>query len=697
MTKRWLALLIVAACGHRAPTPPSWPDPEIQLRDESDRDQVIDAIWAAPIGQARDRIRAPVADALARRIGDALEEDKPLVAADLLEELAGLWQDDPQNIGRGLAKLAPVLETLRATFARSGSLAPSAVALVLLAEVDAAGRAAHLADLDELLGFADELAIAENGPHAVRAQPIAILAPAALAVPLPWLVDRYVALLAARQTDIVQLIDHQGASMQIVRAHHDILTTGRRIAISLSRAGRPTEIHGRLSGLHGLGVESDRALLARAEVLATHASPEAYLGLASTLRVDDHAADNAAALAVCLAGLAKYPKDAALLEAAANDARSMGRIDQPIALFETSIRGAGGDVDTTTALRLGKLYAERIARWALGGRPTSARRAWRETLAFTNASQKTHPDAMWSQAEAIAQASLGRGLLGQGLLAEAEHALEASIERAPSIEAYEGLATLALQTDDYTATVEWTRAGLSILGDATTGDRYRKAKLEQLAADAKRGAHKPKDAAAAYLDALRAWASLGETKELPRPIAAERLLATGRAMWWIGDPDKSVELVHQAVELDPQSSSVGPNAVAFLLQIDRAPDAIDVFHRVLGEPEIGELFKVYMALWLEGDARRRGATADRLGHEYLATRHGDVWYEQLAEAATGRLDLATLTAAATTGPRKGELAFYTATLGLAPHADAKKLFARVIEARVVMDAEYDLARAYLSR
>ena len=687
----------LAACAHHAPAPPSWPDPSLELRDDSDRDQVIDAIWVTPAGAARDRLRAPVADALARRIADALEEDKPLVAADLLEELAGLWQDDPHDLGRGLAGSAPLLRTLRKTFEKAGALAPSAATLVLLAEVDAPHRATHLADLDELLAFADELAIAENGPHAVRAQPIAILAPTALALPLPWLVDRYVALLAARQADIVALLDAQGASMQIVRAHHDILTTGRRIAIALARAGRPTEIHARLAGLRGLGVESDRALLARAEILATHATADAYLELASTLRVDERAPDGAAALAVCRAGLAKFPHDTALLESAANDARSLGRIDQPIALFEASIRGAKGDVDATTALRLGKLYAERISRWAQGGRPGSARGAWRDTLAFTRTFDKAHPDPMWSQAEAIAQASLGRGLLGQGLLAEATRALESSIERAPSIDAYESLATLALQTDDFAATVEWARAGLTIVGDATTGDRYRKAKLEQLAADAQRGAKHPRQAAAAYLDALRSWAAMGETKELPRPIAAERLLATGRAMWWLGDADKAVELLMSAVELDPRSAAIAPSVVAFLLEVGRAPEAVDALHRVLGEPEIGELYKVYMALWLEGDAHRRGAPPDRLAHDYLATRHGDVWYELLAEAATGRLELAALTAAATTGPRKGELAFYTATLGLAPKADAKQLFARVVAARLVMDAEYDLARAYLAR
>ena len=692
----WSLLALLAACAHHAPAEPRWPDATLELRDDADRDQVIDALWAAPIGQARDALRAPVVDALSRRIGDALDEDKPFVAADLLDELAGLWSGDPENLGRGLARQVRLLDQLRATFAKSGALGPTAMALALLAEADPTQRAAHLGELDELLGFADELATAENGAFAVRAQPIALLGPIALAVPLPYLVDRYVALVGARQAEIQALIDRQGASMQVVRAHHDILTTARRIAIALARAGRPLEIHRALARLHGLGVDSDRALLGHAEVIATHQTPSAYLELASALRVDEHAPDSEAALAVDLAGLAKYPRDASLLDAAANDARALGRIDQPIALFETSVKGSAGDVDTTTALRLGKLYAERISRFALGGRPGEARGAWTQTLTLTRGWDKQHPDPMWQQAQAIAQASLGRGLLGNGLVYEAQDALTASIERAPSIDAYEALATLALQTDDFAATVEWARAGKTILGDASTGDRYRKAKLEQLAADAQRGAHHGKDAAAAYLDALRSWASLGEAKELPRPIAAERLLATGRAMWWLGEPDKAVELLLRAVESDPQSSAIGPGAVAFLLQVGRPGEATDGFHRVLGEGELGELFKVYMALWLEGDARRRGAPPDRLAHEYLASRRGEVWYELLAQAATGRVELAQLTAAATTGPRKAELAFYTATLGLSPAADPRPLFAKVIASHLVMDAEYDLARAYLA-
>jgi hypothetical protein len=106
---------------------------------------------------------------------------------------------------------------------------------------------------------------------------------------------------------------------------------------------------------------------------------------------------------------------------------------------------------------------------------------------------------------------------------------------------------------------------------------------------------------------------------------------------------------------------------------------------------------VYASLWMVGDARRRGAPPDRLAADYLASRRGDVWYDLLAQAASGRADLTTLRAAATTGPRRAELDFYTATLGLDPSARAAELYTRVVQAKLVTHAEYDLARAYLAR
>ena len=689
------ALLVGCAAGNKPV--PKWPDAPVQLRDDGDRDAAIDRLWILPMGAERDRARAQIAAAVASRIADAIEEDRPFSATRLLDQLTWMWHADPQAIGAGLAPHKELFEKLRGLFAKAGALEPTVQTLVVLAEIEPENRAAYLAELDEILAFSDDLAIAENGEHAGRAQPISLLAPAATALPLPWLVDRYVKLLVERQTVIAALIDKEGASMQLVRAHQDILTTSRRVAIVLARAGRPTEIHRHIENVKGIGM--DRELAIHAEMLAEAPSADAYVELATVLRTHEHLPDAAAALAVAVAGLAKYPNDPGLLASAGADAKTLGRVDQAIAFYELSLR-ADGAVDTASALRLGRLYGERISRLASNGRPEAATRAWQAVLDYTHSRAKQRPHMVWQQTAAIAESALGKGLASQGIVRDGRAALKQSLERAPSIDAYETLATLDIQTDRYRDAHKWAASGISLLGDQTTGDRYRRAKLERLAADALRQAGKHREAATRYLDALRTWASLGETKDLPRAIAAERFLDTGRALWWIGDAPRSVEFAMLAIETEPESSAISAGAVAFLIEAGRYRDALDAFHRGVGEQDVGELYKVYMSLWIVAEGRRLGEPRDAIADEYLTSRRGDLWYELLAKAATNRLSFDALRAAATTGPRKGELAFYGAVLGLDPEAvtpaGRKKLLQQAIDAKVIFDAEYDLARRYLA-
>jgi tetratricopeptide (TPR) repeat protein len=689
--------VLVAGCGGKAYRPPSWPDAPVQLRDDSDRDAAIDQLWVMTHGPERDRARAEIAAATARRIGEAIEEDRPFIAARLLDQLTWMWQGDAGNIGRGLASHASLLRQLRGLFAKSGALEPAIQTLVVLAEVEPERRAAHLAEIDEILEFADELARAEHGEHAGRAQPLALLQPTATALPLPWLVDRYVALLVERQLVVSNLIDQQGASMQLVRAHQDILHTARRIAIVLARAGRTSEIFRHVSRVKGIG--SDRELTIRAEVVVDQPTPDAYAELASQLRGDDTTPDAAAALAVGVAGLARFPGDSGLLAGAGGDARTLGRIDQAIDLYERALRGSA-EVDTAVALRLGKLYAERIGRLASNGRPRAANNAWRGVMQFTAKAARQHPHLVWQQTAAIAESALGKGLASQGLIGDGRRALTASLERAPSIDAFETLATIELQVDRFRDAERWAASGMSLLGGESRGDRYRRAKLERIVADALRRAGKPRLAAARYLDSLRTWASLGETKELPRAIAAERFLDMGRAMWWLGDAPKAVDLVMNATDHDPDSPAVAAGSVAFLIEAGRYRDAVDACHRGLGQPSVGQLYQVYMSLWIIAEGQRLGEPRDRLASDYLASRRGDLWYELLAQAASGKVSYDVLRAAATTGPRRGELAFYGAVLGLDPRAATasgrKKLLEEAIEAHVVFDAEYDLARRYLA-
>ena len=695
-----VALLAAAGCPASVQPRPQWPDAQFTLLDDADRDWMIDRFWALPTGAEREAARTELARSLARRIETALDEERPATAAALLDRLTQLWETEPTQLGRGLAPHVELLRRLRATFARSGALEPALRALVVLAEADPDQRAAHLAEIDEILAFADDLAIAENGANAGRAQPIALLTPTALAVPLPWLVDRYVTLLVERQRIVSGLLDSQGASMQLVRAHHDVLSTGRRIANVLARAGRIDDIYRRVVGLRGIG--ADRELTIRADVLASQPTPDAYAGLAERLRADDpndRHGDPAAALAVCLAGLAKFPDATELALAASGDARELGRVDQAIQLAERALAASREAVDEAAALQLGTLYGERIEGLAAGGRPAAAQAAWRHALDFTERAARAHPDTVWQQAQAIAQASLGRGLASQGLVTEARRSLRASIGRAPSIDALETLTTVDLQTDELSSARKWVAQGLEMLGDRTLGDRYRRAKLERLDGDALRRAGRAPQAAAAYRASLQSWTSLGDIKELPEQIAAERRLEEGRAHWWLGDQDRAVEDVLDAVSRDADNGGLVAAAIAFLLEVGRYPDAVDAYHRGLGA-DLGDRYKVYMTLWIAGEAKHRGQPLDRLAAEFLASREGDTWYELLARAATGRVPFDQLRASATTGPRKAELAYYGAVLGLDPRAATpagkRALLAQVVTAALVLDAEYDLARRYLA-
>jgi tetratricopeptide (TPR) repeat protein len=685
-------LVATAACTTAYVPHKTFPDAPLELRDDTDRDQAIDQLWVLPHGGERERVRASIAAAIARRIGDALEEDKPFVAEQLLYQLASLWQDDPETVGRGLTEHHELLEKLRATFAKSGALEPTIACLVLLAEIDEGHRAARMAELDEVLGFADDLALAENGADSQRAQPIALMQPTVLVLPLPWLIDRYVTLLEERQRAIAGLIIKQGASIQLVRAHHDILSTAHRIASALARTGRTEQIQAHLGPLSGIG--TDREIAARAAEIAVHPSPDAYVQLAALLRKDEHGPDPVGALAVCTAGLAKFPRDVSLLEAAADHAAALGRIDQPIALYEAAL--AGAPVDATTAHRLGALYADRIARLAFGGRPAAATQEWHQLEKTSEQQGRRGARAAWVQVEAAADLALGKGMLSQGRLRDAEHALTASLDIAPSADAYETLATIHYKTNRFASARRYATEAIALYA----GDLAHRARLERIAGDAARASNRPRDAAALYLAAMHDWSELLKGPSPPRPLVAEGQLEAGRVLWYLGHADRAVDLVLSATEEDPDNGGTFASAVAFLLEVGRPTDAVDALHRALSA-DVSELYKVYMCLWVLADERRRGESADRQATEYLAGRHGDLWYEQLAEAATGRLEIAQLAQAATTAPRQAELAFYGVVLGLDPESatptGARKKLREVVDARLVMDAEYDLARQYLSQ
>src|SRR4051794_2404878 len=109
MGARLALVVLVAACTSHARHEIKWPDAPIVLRDDGDRDQAIDHLWVMAPGAERDAARAEIAAATARRIADAIEEDRPFAAASLLDQLTWMWSVDPADVGGGLAAHAELL------------------------------------------------------------------------------------------------------------------------------------------------------------------------------------------------------------------------------------------------------------------------------------------------------------------------------------------------------------------------------------------------------------------------------------------------------------------------------------------------------------------------------------------------------------------------------------------------------------
>jgi hypothetical protein len=101
-----------------------------------------------------------------------------------------------------------------------------------------------------------------------------------------------------------------------------------------------------------------------------------------------------------------------------------------------------------------------------------------------------------------------------------------------------------------------------------------------------------------------------------------------------------------------------------------------------------------VCLQLVAESKGAGRPPDPLALEFLRTRNGGLWPDDLARFATGRADLVTVEQRATTRARKAELAYYSAMLGGLDAAAKRQAFARVIASDLVTYFEYDMAKLH---
>ena len=76
--------------------------------------------------------------------------------------------------------------------------------------------------------------------------------------------------------------------------------------------------------------------------------------------------------------------------------------------------------------------------------------------------------------------------------------------------------------------------------------------------------------------------------------------------------------------------------MSFLISEGQLGAAVDIYHRALGTDAVASDNKVYLSLWVIGEAMAEGKPPDQLATAYLRGRQGDLWTDELARLATGR-------------------------------------------------------------
>ncbi|MBP9084683.1 MAG: hypothetical protein KBG15_01140 [Kofleriaceae bacterium] len=681
------ALCAVAAC--RTTTTvglAAWPsgDLPVDLAEINDLDAAVDAMWAAPPSQ-RAAARAPIVAELLRQLQAHTAAAQGGNAAITLFQIATLWSEELPAFASEFAHgLAPLRATKR-LLAQSGDMPATILALAMLGQLEPAMAGTYRAEISEILDYADQSAVAESGELAQRSRALLVLEPVVRGFPNAELSETWVTRMIERQGFVEAMLNSQRASFELVRAHSGVLTTARRIATTMARAGQGKHAARRIAPLTGIGSDRELARLAAgyAAAAATDTEMTAFADALATGGKDGRDADPVAALALC--------RNSGAAERCAFFADAAGRLEQPLAWLGNVAPSGATAVDSAGANRAqlrANLRAQQISRLALLGRPIAAAQALREFAATAPS-----PELL-----ASVQIAVGRGLLSIGETSRGETLLRRGLTLDPTnTDAAEALAGVELHRGHGKAALVLVQAALRHLDDARLTN-YPRAKLLALAGDAGRIAQLDRDQTVRwYQDSLLAWTALAEGGKVPARLLAESALAMGKARWFLGDIEPAITLIVEAGDRDPADATIASQSLAFLLLANRPHEALDVFLRAVREHGVSEEHRTMMALWMQLDAQQRGHTVDPTVARVLrvAAKANRRWHERLAAHIAQRAATDTAMADVATSRQRGaELTFYRATL-MGP-LDLAAL-RRVVDAGLPSLRETDFANALLGQ
>ncbi len=688
--------LFVASCGGparpRIPEAPGRVDEPFELASDDDLREVRGQYDALELG---DKLRAEKRQSLAkeyvRRIDRGLRgSDREDVIAQF-EALLQLWS--PSELATAhedevFASLAPTAEKVRQLFAKSGGDIEAAGALYARALMEPAKAEKLLADVEEIFAYANELAIAEYGAGAVRARPIVILEETLRWLPSNDVVDRLVPLYVERQKAIKSVFRRQGDDAQKILGYHGpgVLTASRNIVHALAVSGRLPEATGAINAITGIG--DDAKLRSQLKDALASSDPAPWLMLSATFRGSEEAD---AGLAICDEAVQRFPEAAMAHYCAGESAQSLEHGLLAIRHFRAAL--ALDPEHEEAAKALARLYEVRVSALSFSDRPLAAAR-WLEhfeTLHDEAATRKLglKPDL------ASAYAVMGRGLVSQGELEEANAFLKRSLKLRPSLPAYEFLGTIALRRGQFEAAEAHFRAALA-LPEGDVINLFSRAILRRHLAEALDGKLGTDGGKRERELAFGDWLQILRRYKLSEAGEAEARIEIGKLLFYLGKEEEAMNEFLAALRKNPGASDHA-DIVSFLLGQDEYYLAKDIFLDALGHHDVGQYFKIYMSLWILAECAARDLPADYHAEAYIRELEGTLWSVQLAQYGLGKADEKALEAMATTRGRRAELLYYRAVLGpkRGDRDVTRELLSEVVRGNMVLFFEYEMAKRRL--
>ena len=679
------------------------PDFPYEVRDDNDLSSLVEDFRALPsTAPNRTALRNLFIAEYSRRIEESLRHKRRPLAYQMLQNIGTLWNPEElailetntaraTKLRRSLLIMKPQVLQLLGQFSRSGEDERAVACLALLKLMEPTQTATYLAEIDQIFAHADELSIASIGPGSQQSRPIHILEQTITFLPAPFLIERLKNLYVSRHHNIKHHFRRHGVNFSMIRAHGDsaIHTTWNIIRI-FARANRITDALAAIHSVEGFG---DNVPIRRLLTAIKHTpSPTRWAQLALAFRAPPATQkDLPAALAIALAGTRQHPMSSQLYALAGAIAHQLGdRNPQAIRLYHTSWK-LSPSLQVTRALA--ELYTNRLTRLALQDRVQRARNILTKLEKFLHTAKQIWPTTQIHPDMADGYAGIGRGLVGIGRLGEATRYLHRSVQKRWTREGLEQLGIIALRQDNYREAIQHFKNALTL----STLPLYHRARISRLIGEAYMHLGKYSLFEHHATNALQAWERTLKQKPMAS-LQGDALVEMGKIYWSLRQYDRSLTAFDRAVDQDKEGEVTHAQVVSFLITRGHYDQALDTYHRALGQEKIADYFKVYMSLWVLAEARQNGQQPDRHAWNYLNSRTGPIWYDQLAQFATGRMSAQTLRQKAHRRTQQAEMLYYLAVLShpAKTAAESRRLLQQVLQTQAIIFFEYEMAKQRLT-